>query len=80
MGDARAAALALLGQRAAGATICPSEVARAVAVDGAWRDSMPAVHSAVDDLVADGVINLSWKGQHLSKRSGPYRVRLRTNG
>ena len=78
---ARAAALALLASRAPGATICPSEVARALAANGdagsaqeAWRDLMPIVHAAVDTLLADGRVRLSWKGTDLPKRAGPYRI------
>ncbi|QNE32972.1 DUF3253 domain-containing protein [Sphingomonas sp. NBWT7] len=76
MNDPRAATLALLASRAAGATICPSEVARAIAPD--WRGAMPAVHAAVDALLRDGLVQLSWKGRPLPTRSGPYRIaRLR---
>jgi hypothetical protein len=71
---ARDAALALLAKRAPEATVCPSEVARAVAADGDWRREMPTVHDAVDRLVDEGVIRLSWKGQALLTRSGPYRI------
>ena len=40
--DARAATLALLAARAEGATVCPSEVARAVTeAAGDWREAMP---------------------------------------
>ena len=74
--DARAETLALLGRRAPDATICPSEVARVLA--GAspadWRDAMPAVHAAVDRLVDEGVVSLSWKGKPLTARAGPYRI------
>ena len=75
--DARAATLALLGKRAKGATICPSEVARALAADGVadWRSEMPAVHIAVDGLVADGLVRMSWKGVDRPARNGPYRIR-----
>ena len=80
--DADDTALELLAARALGATICPSEVARALAAaagaetaDRDWRKMMPAVHSAVDRLVADGKIRLSWKGEMLSSRTGPYRIR-----
>jgi len=43
MVDPRIVTLALLARRAPGATICPSEVARAIAPD--WRGAMPAVHA-----------------------------------
>ncbi|KHL25862.1 hypothetical protein PK98_04480 [Croceibacterium mercuriale] len=72
MTDPRAATLSLLAHRAPEATICPSEVARAISPD--WRGAMPAVHFAIDGLVRDGLVRLSWKGQRLATRSGPYRI------
>ncbi len=73
--DPREATLALLAARAEDATVCPSEVARVVAGEsGAWRDAMPQVHAAVDDLVDEGAVRLSWKGQPLAMRAGPYRI------
>ncbi|MDR6787154.1 hypothetical protein J2Y58_000492 [Sphingomonas sp. BE138] len=75
MSDARAATLDLLARRAAGATICPSEVARALSPED-WRGAMPIVHAAIDRLVREGVVRLSWKGQRLPTRSGPYRIGL----
>ncbi|WP_343228378.1 DUF3253 domain-containing protein [Sphingomonas yunnanensis] len=72
MTDPRAVALSLLTRRAPDATICPSEVARAIAPD--WRGAMPAVHAAIDGLVRDGQVRLSWKGRPLATRSGPYRI------
>jgi hypothetical protein len=66
--------LALLASRAPGFTICPSEVARAAAPGGGWRAAMPAVHAAVDRLIDDGVVRLTWKGRPLAIRSGPYRI------
>ena len=74
--DARLAALALLDRRAAGATICPSEVARAIAPAADWRAAMPVVHAAVDGLLNDGTVQLSWKGEALATRDGPYRIAL----
>lgn len=71
---AREMTLALLADRSDGATVCPSEVARALATPGTWRNAMPAVHKAVDHLLADGLIRLSWKGQSLLTRAGPYRI------
>ena len=46
------AILALLAERAPGKTICPSEVARALAQDNEaqWRPMMPAVRSAGSGL------------------------------
>lgn len=71
---ARAAALALLDARAPGATVCPSEVARVLAAGGDWREAMPVVHTAVDAMVAEGVVRLSWKGVAMAVRAGPYRI------
>lgn len=80
--DAYRETLSLLTRRAAGATICPSEVARALAAEAGdkpaamnWRDAMPVVHAAVDRLVREGAVQLSWKGELLKSRVGPYRIR-----
>ncbi len=79
--DAREATLALLAARAPEATVCPSEVARALAgamggetVAQDWRSAMPAVHAAVDRMLAEGLVRLSWKGEALTARAGPYRI------
>lgn len=74
--DARGATLTLLAARAPGATICPSEVARrlATAAGADWREMMPLVHAAVDQLVAERRVRLSWKGRSLDARFGPYRI------
>jgi len=73
--DAREATLALLAARAEDATVCPSEVARVVAgEDGAWREAMPDVHAAVDAMLNEGAVRLSWKGRPLTMRAGPYRI------
>ncbi len=74
---ARTRTVALLDARSADATICPSEVARALAADDApdgWRDMMPDVHMAVDALLTEGRVRLSWKGKPLAARDGPYRI------
>ena len=71
--------LSLLARRAADATVCPSEVARALAGESTgdeWRHGMPVVHAAVDRLLRNGAVRLSWKGEHLETRSGPYRIAL----
>lgn len=72
------AILALLGERAEGATICPSEAARLIAgPDGDWRSEMAAVHAATDLLLEEGAIALSWKREPKQKRRGPYRIARR---
>ncbi|EZP50781.1 MULTISPECIES: DUF3253 domain-containing protein [Sphingomonas] len=72
MADPQTVTLALLARRAPGATVCPSEVARAIAPD--WRAAMPAVHAAIDALVRERRVRLSWQGTPLTTRSGPYRI------
>ena len=72
--SARDTTLALLADRSPDATICPSEVARALAPGADWRDAMPIVHSAVDRLAEEGAVRLSWKGRLLATRAGPYRI------
>jgi uncharacterized protein DUF3253 len=82
-GDVRATALALLSSRAPGATICPSEVARAIASGGGhadWRTGMPAVHEAIDAMAAEGLVRLTWKGEAMAAREGPYRIGRRIRG
>lgn len=83
--DARAAMLNLLAARRPGKTICPSEVAKwltshsnATARDEAWRSAMPIIHAATDSLVAQSLVRLSWKGEAMPKRSGPYRIGRRS--
>lgn len=75
---AREMTLALLAERSSTATLCPSEVARALASVGGpvshWRDAMPLVHAAVDQLLAQAQVRLSWKGEALTTRAGPYRI------
>jgi hypothetical protein len=75
--EVRATILALLARRAEGSTVCPSEVARAIAAAAGlsdWRGAMPAVHSGIDAMVADGLLRRSWKGEALPVRDGPYRI------
>ena len=81
--DLRETILTMLAARVPGSTICPSEVARAFVARGSatgasdWRGAMPAVHAAVDRLVIEGLVRLSWKGEMLPTRAGPYRIGCR---
>jgi hypothetical protein len=72
--SARDMILKILASRSPDATVCPSEVARAIAPGDGWRNVMPAVHAAVDQLLKEGRVQLSWKGQPLTARVGPYRI------
>lgn len=66
---------AMLARRATGATLCPSEVARTLVREGGdWRALMGDVHAAVDQLHRQGRIVLSWRGERLQGRDGPYRI------
>lgn len=77
---ARLVILEMVTGRAPNGTMCPSEVARKLVKteDGAraldWRSAMPVVHAAVDELVDEGHVRLSWKGRSLATRAGPYRI------
>jgi Protein of unknown function (DUF3253) len=66
----------LLDDRRAGATICPSEAARAVDPDG-WRELMPAARAAAGRLAAAGQVEVTQRGEvvDVATARGPVRVR-----
>ncbi|WP_211348722.1 DUF2256 and DUF3253 domain-containing protein [Nocardioides litoris] len=76
-----ASILDLLSQRAATATICPSEAARAVAAaEGRgeeWRELMEPARRAARRLVAAGDVEVTQQGRVVdpSTAKGPVRVR-----
>lgn len=74
--DLEAAILGLLGQRAGGATICPSEAARQVDPEG-WQERMEDARRAARRLVAQGVVEITQKGRVVdpSTAKGPIRIR-----
>ncbi|MFW3173097.1 DUF3253 domain-containing protein [Geodermatophilus sp. CPCC 206100] len=67
---------ALLDARRDGASICPSEAARAVDPAG-WRDLMPAARAAAGRLAAGGRAEVTQGGTvvDVSTARGPVRVR-----
>jgi hypothetical protein len=76
-----AALVELLHRRAAAATVCPSEAARAVAAgegrpDG-WRELMEPARAAARRLVARGEVEITQGGRVVdpSTAKGPIRVR-----
>lgn len=71
--------LRLLRERGDGKTICPSEVARAVAGDdeAKWRPLMEPVREAAACLVAAGKIVVTQKGKVVDMKSVKGAVRLR---
>ncbi|MEL6893514.1 MAG: DUF2256 and DUF3253 domain-containing protein [Actinomycetota bacterium] len=82
-----AAILDLLARRAAGATICPSEAAKAVgagpgsasdaASDEAWRALMEPARRAARRLVDAGEVEITQRGHVVdpSTATGPIRIR-----
>ena len=67
----------LLDQRSAGASICPSEVARAVKADD-WEGLMEPTRCAARRLVVSGVVEITQGGKVVepSTARGPIRIRL----
>ena len=68
---------ALLSARRADRTICPSEVARALAGDdGAWRALMPRIREVAAGLVAEGRLTVTRRGQPVDATApgGPIRL------
>ncbi len=67
---------ALLDERRAGTTICPSEAARAVDPDG-WRELMPAARAAAGRLAASGEVEVTQRGEavDVATARGPVRIR-----
>ena len=80
--DLEAAIVALLDDRAATATICPSEAARRVASAGGsdaepWRALMEPARCAARRLVAAGAVEITQQGRVVdpSTAKGPIRIR-----
>jgi hypothetical protein len=76
--DFEAVILDLLAHRAASATICPSEAARAVGGEG-WRNQMDAARAAARRLEAAGVVDITQGGEVVDPATarGPIRIRRR---
>jgi hypothetical protein len=74
--DLEHAIVAMLAQRAGGATICPSEAARAVGGDE-WRELMEPARAAARRLVAAGEVEITQRGRVVdpSHAKGPIRLR-----
>jgi hypothetical protein len=77
--DIEAQIFALLARRQPGATICPSEVARALApAGGAWRDQMHHVRQVALVLAQDGRLRVTRAGEPVDATApgGPIRLGL----
>jgi hypothetical protein len=44
-----------------------------------WRTKMSEVHAAVDQLLREYIVQISWKGKPLTERDGPYRIGRRSH-
>ena len=76
MADLEGEILSLLEQRAP-ATICPSDVARAVGPATGWRELMDPVRAAAQRLVEAGKVEITQGGVvvDLGSVRGPIRIR-----
>jgi hypothetical protein len=72
------AILALLASRAPSASICPSDVARALfSAEPAWRAAMPAIRAVAAELAAEGRVRITRGSLEVDAQSkgGPIRIR-----
>jgi Protein of unknown function (DUF3253) len=71
--------LELLEQRREGATICPSDAAKAAAGDDGWRPLMEPTREAARRLLDQGRIEVTQRGEvvDLADARGPVRLRLK---
>jgi hypothetical protein len=67
---------AMVDQRGAGKTVCPSEVARSLAGDDAFRPLMPHVREAAAGLAERGEIAVTQKGRAVDARTARGPIRL----
>lgn len=68
---------ALLAARREGATICPSEVARALVPEGeAWREGMPRVRAVAQGLAESGRLVVTRRRVPVDATSGGGPIRL----
>jgi Protein of unknown function (DUF3253) len=69
----------LLSKRQPAASICPSEVARALAqTEASWRALMPQVRAVAAQLAQSGRLQVTQGGQPVdaTRARGPIRLRL----
>lgn len=72
------AMLALLASRAPSASICPSDVARALSSDERiWRAQMPAIRRVAAQLAAEGRVTVTRGAVEVDalSKGGPLRIR-----
>jgi hypothetical protein len=78
--EAIAAAMLRLASKRAPRTVCPSEVARALAADSRWRALMPRVRATAGRLVAEGRIVATQRGAVVDPVAARGPIRLRAAG
>lgn len=66
----------LAAERGPDRTLCPSEVARALAGDEAFRPLMPAVRAAAARLADAGLIAVTQRGEPVDALTAPGPIRL----
>ncbi|MEM1379319.1 MAG: DUF3253 domain-containing protein [Pseudomonadota bacterium] len=76
----RDAILEVLGERAPGKSICPSEAARRLVSDDTWRPLMGAVRDAGRALAAEGLIEVTKKGKPVDPEVVKGVIRYRMKG
>ena len=78
--ELEAVILKLLKSRKTGASICPSEAARAV-FEKDWREQMPQVRAVANEMVAQNQIEIFQKGVVVDPVTvkGPIRLRICEN-
>ncbi len=71
--------LSLLKQRGAEKSICPSEIARALADDSNWRSLMVPVRAVARKLARQGNVVITQRGKPVEPDNfkGPVRISLR---
>jgi hypothetical protein len=69
---------ALLAQRGPDKTICPSDAARALAGDDAFRPLMDDVRRVAFALADDGALEVTQRGEVVDGRAARGPIRLRT--
>ena len=74
---AQRAILELLAARDPGKTICPSDAARVLGGDDAFRPLMPLVRRAAQALASAGRIEVTQSGRAVDIRSARGAIRLR---
>jgi len=74
----RDAILELLQERQSGKSICPSEAARRLAGDDAWRPLMTTIREAGRSLSAEGLIEVTKKGKVVDAETVKGVIRYRS--